>query len=81
MVKKIVKKRAVKKKKPVKKYKTHILKVKGHDPAKELDFEVRHQMTLTIQDRFDAMIKLSLMMIKLARQHGYSRASKIVKRT
>lgn len=63
------------------KHQTRILKIKGNDEAKELDFEVRHQMSLTTQERFEAMIDLSLQLLLLARKHGYSRTPKIVKRS
>ena len=58
-----------------------MLKIKGHNEKKEMDFELRHQMTLTTQERFDAMLSLSMELIKLAIKHGYSKTPKIVKRT
>jgi len=58
-----------------------VLKIKGHDEAKERDFELRHQMTLTTQERFEAMILFSIELIKLARRHGYRKTPKIIKRT
>lgn len=58
-----------------------MLKIKGHDEEKERDFTLRHAMTLTTQQRFDAMIELSIELLKLASRHGYSKAPKIVKRS
>ena len=58
-----------------------VFKVKGHDEEKERDFELRHQMTLTTQERFEAMISFSIELIKMARRHGYRKAPQIIKRT
>lgn len=58
-----------------------LLKIKGHDEEKERDFELMHQMSLTTQQRFEAMISLSIELIKLASRHGYRKTPKIVKRT
>jgi len=58
-----------------------MLKIKGHNEAKERDFELMHQMTLTTQQRFEAMISFSIELIKLASRHGYRKTPKIVKRT
>ena len=56
-------------------------KTRRHQEGKELDFEVRHQMTLTTQERFDAMISLSIELIKLAYRHGHRPTAKVVKRS
>ena len=58
-----------------------VLKIKGHDEEKERDFELKHQITLTTQERFEAMILFSIELIKLARRHGYRKTPKIIKRT
>lgn len=58
-----------------------LLKIKGHDEEKEREFELMHQMSLTTQQRFEAMISLSIELIKLAIRHGYRKTPKIVKRT
>ncbi len=67
-------------KKTFKDYPTHILKLDKHDEKKEIEFEVRHQMTLTTQERFEAMLTFSMEMMKLARRHGYNATPHIVKR-
>ncbi|MFH1829414.1 MAG: hypothetical protein ABH871_01385 [Pseudomonadota bacterium] len=58
-----------------------VLKLKDHDEEKERDFNIRHQMTLTTQERFEAMISFSIQLIKLAKRHGYRQTPKIIKRT
>lgn len=81
MVKKAVKKRAVKKKKPAKKYKTHILKLDKDDPAKELDFDVRCALERPLAMRIHVMLEVSRRMLMLARKYADRRSYKIIQRS
>lgn len=58
-----------------------ILVLKEHDEEKERNFTILHQMSLSTQERFEAMVSLSIEMIKIARRHGYRKSAKISKRT
>lgn len=58
-----------------------VLKIKGHDERRERDFELLHQMSLTTQQRFEAMLSLSIELMKLAARHGHRNTPKVVKRS
>jgi hypothetical protein len=81
MARKTVKKRAVRKKKPAKKYKTHILKLDKDDPEKELDFDVRCALERPVAMRISVMLEVSRRMLVLARKYADRRAYKIIQRS
>lgn len=62
------------------KKRTKVLVLENHDEEKERDFELRHQLGLSTQERFDAMLKWSIELLKLAKRHGYRQTPQIVKR-
>ncbi|PIU55274.1 MAG: hypothetical protein COS89_07795 [Deltaproteobacteria bacterium CG07_land_8_20_14_0_80_38_7] len=58
-----------------------MLKLSKHDPKKELEFEVKYQLTLTVDQRFEMMFgKDALIWTKFAREHEYFKTPLIVKR-
>lgn len=59
-----------------------ILKLSKDDPKKELEFEIKFQLSLTIQQRFEMMWGPdAIAWLKLAREHEHTKTSLIVKRT
>ncbi len=64
-----------------KKRKTHILILDEDDPQRELEFEIRFQLSLTEEERYDAMDRLIKDWQELVAQHGYSKTPPIATRT
>ena len=60
---------------------TKVLVLDKHDEERERDFELRHQLQLTTQERFDAMLAWSIELSKLAKRHGHRQTPQIVKRS
>ena len=60
---------------------THILKLDHDDPLKELEFELEFQSTLTLQQRFDMMVRTSQKLREMLIRNGHRKPVEIVKRT
>lgn len=58
-----------------------LLKVKGHDEEQERDFDLRHALTLTPEQRVHAMLELSRRVLKLAKQYETRKTYRIIQRT
>lgn len=57
-----------------------MLKLDKHDPQKELEFEVRCALMMTLADRIHKMLLHSQAMLKLAKQYATRRPYQIIKR-
>lgn len=58
-----------------------ILKLSKDDPKKELAFEVKFQLSLSIQQRFEMMWGRDAMSwLKFAREHEHTKTPLIIKR-
>lgn len=60
--------------------KTWILQLDHDDPEKELDFEVRWQLSLSKADRFRMMFDKSRMIRNMLETHGHSTPPQIIQR-
>lgn len=58
--------------------KTHILILDEDDPQKELEFEIKFQLSLTESERYEAMYRLCKDGLKILKTYGYSKTPKIV---
>lgn len=58
-----------------------ILKLSKHDPKKELEFDVRCHLELSVEQRLKMLWLLSLDTLKLAKLYAPRKALTIVKRT
>jgi hypothetical protein len=58
-----------------------VLKVKGNDPDRELDFELRYLRSLSTQQRFELMFRRSREIAELMAKRGHRRTPKITKRS
>lgn len=59
-----------------------ILKLSKDDPKKELEFELRFQLSLTTQQRFEMMWgEDAISWLKFAREHEHTKTPLIIKRT
>ena len=56
------------------------LKLKDHDPQRELEFELDFQATLTTEQRFRMMVDISNRAIELMIRHGHRKPVEIIKR-
>ncbi|MEK7310325.1 MAG: hypothetical protein AAB038_05865 [Planctomycetota bacterium] len=63
-------------KKPVR-----ILKLKTHQPRKELDFELDYQLSLTVQERFQMMFQRSREIAQMLLRNGYRKPFEVIKRS
>ena len=61
-------------------HKTYVLKLKGNNPKKELEFEIDFQASLTTQDRFEMMFKKSNQIKEQLIRLGYLKPFEIIKR-
>ena len=57
-----------------------ILKLKRHNQAKEIDFELRFLRSLSVRERFEMMSKKTKEMLELLKKNGYRRPFEIIKR-
>ena len=57
-----------------------ILKLKSADEEKELDFEIKYQLSLTFEERYQMMNEASEYLIKMMKAHEKGRAFQIIKR-
>ena len=62
------------------KRKTYVLKIKGNNPKKELEFEIDFQSSLTTQERFEMMFKKSNQIKEQLLKHGHRKPFEIIKR-
>jgi len=58
-----------------------ILKLSRHNSKKEIEFELRFLMSLSIKERFEMMFKKTKEMIKLLDRSGNRRPFGVIKRT
>ncbi len=58
-----------------------ILKINRHNESKELLFELRYQMSLTLQERFELMFRKTKEIKNLLEKSGYRKPFEIIKRT
>lgn len=58
-----------------------ILKLKDHDPEKELEFELKHQASLTLEERFEMIRSASQWLLQKQIENGQKKATEIVKRS
>ncbi len=61
--------------------KTHILILKKDDPQKELEFEIKFQLSLTTAQRYEIMDKLVKDGLEIIQKRGYSKTPKIITRS
>ncbi|MDP1853694.1 MAG: hypothetical protein Q8L26_05805 [Candidatus Omnitrophota bacterium] len=59
---------------------TPILKLKGHNEKKEIEFELRYLRSLSVKQRFALMRRKTKEMVNLLERSGYRRAFEIIKR-
>ncbi len=57
-----------------------ILKLDRHDEERELDFELRYQMSLTFEERYRMMEEASRFLIEQLERHGKRKTFEVVKR-
>jgi len=57
-----------------------ILKIKGHDPQREYEFELDYQLSLTTEQRFQMMKRQSRYVLEALIRHGHRKPFEIVKR-
>ena len=57
-----------------------ILKLKNHNPRREIEFELLYLKSLSIKQRFILMFKKSEEMRRLMEKHGHRKSFEIVKR-
>jgi hypothetical protein len=57
-----------------------LLKLKDHDPQRELEFELDFQLSLTTEQRFEMMRRESRRVLETLIRHGHRKPFEIVKR-
>ena len=63
-----------------KRKKAMILKIKSHNPQKELEFELAYQQSLTTQQRFQIMFRRSKEIARMLLKNEYRKPFEIIKR-
>jgi hypothetical protein len=63
------------------KNKTAILILDGDDPGRELEFEIEFQLSLTVEERYEAMERLVETGLELIGRNGYSKTPAVVTRS
>lgn len=58
----------------------HILILEDHDENQEIEFELRWLLSLTIEERFQLMIKRTRELLQLLEDSGHRRPAEIIKR-
>lgn len=58
-----------------------VLKLSKDDENREIEFELKHLLSLTTRQRFQMMFKKTQEMRRLAGKHGYGKTTQIIKRT
>ncbi len=57
-----------------------LLKLKEHDPQRELEFDLDYLASLTFEQRFRKMIRLSATAMEIMIRHGHRKPTEITKR-
>ena len=57
-----------------------LLLLKKDDEKREIEFELKYLLSLTVQERFQLMLKKSREMLALLEQNGHRKAAEVVKR-
>jgi hypothetical protein len=57
-----------------------LLLLKKDDEKKEIEFELRYLLSLTIQERFQLMQNKSREMLNLLEQNGHRKTTEVIKR-
>jgi len=57
-----------------------LLLLKKDDEKKEIEFELQYLLSLTVQERFQLMLKKSREMLALLEQNGHRKAAAVLKR-
>lgn len=57
-----------------------MLKIKGHDEKKEMDFDLRYQLSLTVEQRIHGMLDLSKNLQILAKKYATRKTYRIIQR-
>jgi hypothetical protein len=60
---------------------TPILKLDDHNEEKEIEFELSWLLSMSLQERFQLMLKKTKELIDLLERNGHGRPAQIVKRT
>lgn len=60
---------------------THILILENHDENQEIEFELRWLLSLTVEERFQLMIRRTQELLQLLENSGHRTPSSIIKRT
>jgi len=58
-----------------------ILKLNDHNEEKEIEFELSYLLSLSVQERFQLMVKKTKELIELLERNGHRRPDQIIKRT
>jgi len=58
-----------------------VLKLKRHNPKKEIAFELKFLKSLSVRQRFEMMFKKTKEMLNLLEKSGHRRPFEIIKRT
>jgi hypothetical protein len=61
-------------------HRVRILKIKGNNFRKELDFEIEYQLSLTVQERFKLMFSRADLIKEMLIRNGYRKPIEIIKR-
>lgn len=62
------------------KHKTHILQLDKDDPKKEMEFEIRFQLSLTKKQRYKRMMKLFKQAKDMRTKYDHPKAPAIISR-
>jgi len=57
-----------------------VLKLRGHNKDKEVEFELKYLLSLSLQERFRMMLNKTKEMRELAKRHEHRGATQILKR-
>lgn len=60
---------------------TRILKLKGHNSKKEIEFELKFLKSLSVKERFNLMFRKTKEMVSLLERHGHRKPFEVIKRT
>lgn len=63
------------------KHKTHILILDDDNPERELEFEIKFQLSLTPAERYEIMDSLVRDVLEMKSKHGYQNTPAIVTRS
>lgn len=57
-----------------------LLLLKKDDEKKEIEFELQYLLSLTVQERFQLMLRKSREMLALLEQNGHRKTAEVLKR-